>query len=279
MLPQQAARTGAAIHSEKKLPDTDVTAAAHPLALATSHTASIAGLEFNLDTMAATVAAGLIVIAAGLYARRGLSADRPTKVQLAWETIVLVIERRLSRAGAARHVISLAVALFVFILAAGLFEIIPSGHPHKALPVPTGDLNLTAALAAFTILVVHASGIRARGLRGYLRHYLKPTPWLLPLRLLEEFAKPITLALRLFGNVFAGTVMVLLIFELIPSALAPLPLLAWKLFAVFVAGMQAFIFALLTVLYFETALGPGDDHDPESGASTGAVIVTGGRQP
>jgi F-type H+-transporting ATPase subunit a len=151
----------------------------------------------------------------------------------------------------------------------------PSGHPNKALPAPTGDLNLTLALSLFVVVAVHVTAIRTLAWRGYLGHYLKPSPGLLPLRLREELVKPATLALRLFGNIFAGTVTVVLIFELIPPTIAPIPLLAWKLFSVFVAGMQAFIFALLTVLYFDAALAP-DDIEPLPDQPSPAAITTGG---
>ena len=216
------------------------------------------------------------MIALGLYARRGVSARRPTRAQLAWETVVSAAERQVGRSigSAGRGVVPLAVTLFVFILTANLLEIVPSGHPQKTVPAPTGDLNLTAALALLVVMLVHASAIRARGLRGYLRHYLHPTPWLLPLKILEELARPVTLALRLFGNVFAGSVMVILIFELIPVVFAPAPLLAWKLFSVFVAVIQAFLFALLTVLYFQTAMQSDSDGSPPPAASLPQGLTT-----
>ncbi len=236
-----------------------MTSAATPLGLGTAHTADFAGLTFHLDTILATITAGVIVITLGLYARRGVSALSPKRAQLAWETVVSAAEHQVGRSigSAGRRVVPLAVTLFVFILTANLLEIVPSGHPQKTVPAPTGDLNLTAALALLVVMLVHTTAIRARGLRGYLRHYLHPTPWLLPLKILEELARPITLALRLFGNVFAGTVMVILIFELIPAVFAPAPLIAWKLFSVFVAVIQAFLFALLTVLYFQTTMPAG----------------------
>jgi F-type H+-transporting ATPase subunit a len=240
-----------------------------PAVLSAAHTTTVAGLTFHVDTILATVVAGILVIATGLFVRRRLSAHQPTRAQLAWESVVSAVERQVERSigPAGQAIVPLAVVLFVFILIASLLETIPSGHPDKALPAPTGDLNLTAALALLVIFTVHAMAIRSRGLRGYLRHYLRPTPWLLPLKVLEEVAKPITLALRLFGNLFAGTVMVILIFELIPPLLAPVPLLAWRLFSVFVAVMQAFLFALLTVLYFQTAMEP-DSTSRESPAAS-----------
>jgi F-type H+-transporting ATPase subunit a len=251
--------------------------AAGPLELGALHTTDVAGFTLHLDTIVATITAGVLVIAAGLYARRGASSGRPTRAQLAWETVISAAERYVgSRIGpAGRRVVPLAVTLFVFILAATLLETVPSGHPDKVLPAPTGDLNLTLALALLVVVLVHVSAIRARGLGGYLRHYLKPTPFLLPLRILEEATKPVTLALRLFGNVFAGSVMVILIFELIPPVFAPVPLVAWKLFSVFVAVMQAFLFSLLTILYFETAIGsdraPADSIRPEASMSRGGL--------
>ena len=255
----------------------DMTAAKDVLAVGASHRATVVGFEFNLDTIAATVTAGFIVIVVGLLARRGQWSARPTKLRLAWETIISAVERHVgSRLGSAgRRVVPLAVVLFVFVLTACLLETIPSGHPNKALPAPTGDLNLTAALGLFVVAAVHVTAVRTRGWRGYLRHYLQPSPWLVPLRLLEELVKPATLALRLFGNIFAGTVMVVLIFELIPPTIAPLPLLAWKLFSLFVAGMQAFIFALLTVLYFDSALA-SDDTQPHPHQPSPVAITTGG---
>lgn len=259
---------------------TQLTAAEEVLSAGAGHRVAVAGFEFNVDTIVATLAAGLIVILIGLLARRGQMSARPTKLRLAWETVISAAERHVgSRLGGAGHqVVPLAVVLFVFVLTASLLETIPSGHPDKALPAPTGDLNLTVALGLFVIIAVHVAAIRARGWRGYLRHYLRPIPWLLPLRVIEELVKPATLALRLFGNIFAGTVMVILIFELIPPTIAPLPLLAWKLFSVFVAVMQAFIFALLTVLYFDAAVA-ADAIEPPPDQPSPVPSTTGGTNP
>ncbi|MGH9079668.1 MAG: FoF1 ATP synthase subunit A, partial [Acidimicrobiales bacterium] len=150
------------------------------------------------------------------------------------------------------------VTLFFFIVFASWLDVIPSGHPQKALPSQTGDLNLTIALAIAAIVAVHATAIRVRGWRSYLRHFLRPSPWVLPINIIEELAKPFTLALRLFGNVFAGSVMVLIILELIPTFIAPVPLAAWVLFSMAVAVLQGFLFSLLTIVYFQAALDPSE---------------------
>ena len=108
----------------------------------------------------------------------------------------------------------LAVALFFFILIANWIEVIPTElnkHVHL-LPSPTADTNLTYAMAFIAMIVgVWTYGIRQKGSKGYFKHFLEPFPCLLPLNILEELVKPITLALRLFGNIFAGGIMLALI--------------------------------------------------------------------
>ena len=170
-------------------------------------------------------------------------------------------------------VIPLATALFFFILIANWLEVIPTelNSDTHLLPSPTADTNLTYAMAALVIVGVWTFGIRQKGLKGYLKHFLEPYPYLLPLNILEELVKPITLALRLFGNIFAGGIMLGLIAGLVslaPSNIPVGPVLAiilnvvWKLFdTMFLGGLQAFIFALLTVLYFGMAGGDHGDHD------------------
>jgi len=159
---------------------------------------------------------------------------------------------------AGRPIVPLAIALFLYILVANLLEMIPTGHSPQYLPAPSGDINFTLALSLFVIVLVHVTWIRKQGFKRYVGHYFKPFWVLFPINVIEEMVKPITLALRLFGNIFSGGLLLLLIANLIPTKLiVPIPILdtVWKLFAgVFVGPVQAFIFALLTILYFEAAI-------------------------
>jgi F-type H+-transporting ATPase subunit a len=182
-----------------------------------------------------------------------------------WEVIVDAVQKQVedSLGRVNPFVVPLAVALFFFILISNWLEVLPT-QPNNIhlLPSPTADTNLTYALAVLVIIGVWAYGIREKGLAGYLKHFLEPFPWLLPLNIIEELIKPVTLALRLFGNIFAGGIMLSLI-GLIPFyANWPFQVI-WKLFdTMFLGFIQAFIFALLTVLYFGMAgAGHGDDHD------------------
>lgn len=229
------------------------------------------GLTFNLDTIWTTLLAGGIVVILGFIARRQLTKDTddhvPTKLQLTWETLINwvsgQVEDNLGKAN--RTVVSLAVALFFFILIANWFELVPSeynGDTGHLLPAPTADTNLTYALALMVIIGVWTYGIREKGVKGYFKHFVEPFPVLLPLNLIEELVKPVTLALRLFGNIFAGGIMLSLI-GLLPAYAFWGPNIIWKLFDMFIGGIQAFIFALLTILYFGMAGAGHGDEKPE----------------
>ena len=240
-------------------------------------TGTIGGWTFNLDTIWTTLIAGAIVLALGFWARSRLTRPEvdhvPSKIQLLWETIVKQVNSQVEDSLGRVHpfVVPLAVALFFFILIANWMELVPSEPSHglHLLPAPTADTNLTYALALLVIVGVWIYGVREKGLKGYLRHFIEPFPVLLPLNIIEELIKPLTLALRLFGNIFAGGIMLSLI-GLIPVYLLWAPNVVWKLFDMFIGGIQAFIFALLTVLYFGMAgAGHGNDHD-EAAEADGA---------
>jgi F-type H+-transporting ATPase subunit a len=228
------------------------------------------GMTFNVDTIWATIVAGSLVVILGMVAKNYLTKDSedhvPSKVQLLWETVVNEVNTQVEDNLGKVHPLAapLAIALFFFILFANWLELVPSqlnGETGHLLPAPTADTNLTYALAAITIISVWVYGIRQKGVKGYFKHFLEPYPWMLPLEILQELIKPITLALRLFGNIFAGGIMLALI-ALIPWYFGmPLANVVWKLFDMFIGLIQAFIFALLTVLYFAMAGGKMGEHD------------------
>jgi F-type H+-transporting ATPase subunit a len=242
------------------------------------------GMTFNADTIWTTAIAGTIVVVLGFMARHYLTRDEndhvPSKVQLIWEAVVGEVNTQVEDNLGRVHplVVPLAVALFFFILIANWLELIPSEptkHIH-ALPAPTADTNLTYAMAILVMVGVWGFGIRQKGLKGYLRHFLEPYPVLLPLNVLEELVKPITLALRLFGNIFAGGILLALIAGLIDWKIGGFPIgggfewffnIIWKLFDMFIGAIQAFIFSLLTVLYFGMAGAGHSEHDEHDAAA------------
>ncbi len=239
------------------------------------------GLTLDMDTIWATVASMLVVIALGIALRRQAKGGVPGRLQLIWEMGLQAVTQQVEGSIGPRgvSVIPLAMALFVFIFVCNFFEIFLLGGKYEVLPPPTADVNLPAAMAVLVILLVHVASVRARGIKGYLKHYLtQPFPIILMpfnlfINLVEEIAKPVTLALRLFGNLFSGSLMIALIAALGVWKLGSLPIgylatfvlaIVWKLFDVFLIGpIQAFIFALLTILYFDTAMSTDHGEDAE----------------
>ncbi|MDQ2748379.1 MAG: F0F1 ATP synthase subunit A [Chloroflexota bacterium] len=218
------------------------------------------GVTLNGDTITATLIAGAIILLLGYFLRRGASARKPTKLQLAFETITQQVEAQVEGSmgiKTAPFVVPLAMALFLFILIANLIAIVPTGHHPEYAPPPASDVNLTYALAILVIGTMHVVGIRKKGFRGYYGHLFRKPYALIPLNIIEEVMKPVTLALRLFGNIFAGTIMLALIASM-PAFILWLPDILWKLFDSLIGLIQAFIFGLLTVLYF-SSIAPAEE--------------------
>lgn len=223
----------------------------------------IFGLTVNGDTIISTVVAGLIIVLIGLLIRRSSSVRQPSKLQLAFETVTEQVEQQVDDTvgiKTAPWVVPFAMTLFLFILIANWLSVIPTdirkGHPEY-LPPPAADVNLTYALAIIVIGTLHVAGVRKRGLRGFYGHLFRKPRILIPLNILEEVIKPVTLSLRLFGNIFAGTIMVALIASM-PAFILWLPNVLWKLFDMFIGLIQAFIFGLLTVIYL-SAIRPQEE--------------------
>lgn len=215
------------------------------------------GMTFNADTIISTLIAAAIIIGFALYLAWRATSGVPSGLQLAFETVNEQIEQQVEdQIGikTAPFVVPLAVTLFVFILIANWISIVPHAWEEFIRP-PTADVNLTFAMAFFVIILVHVTGIRALGARKYFGHFLQPYPVMLPLEIMTEIAKPFTLSLRLFGNILAGGVMVAVLGLLLPDVIAWAPIVLWKLFDLFVGVIQAFIFALLTIIYFGFAIG------------------------
>ena len=218
----------------------------------------VAGLTIDLDVVWTTLLAAAIVLAFGFRMRAKVTSGVPGKLQLFWETLVeQVTDLADSAIGPeGRPFVGLGVTVFFFILICNWLAFVPSGDPGFLAP-PTGDVNLPLALALTVFFLVHYNSVKARGWKGYFKHYAQPYVALTPINIIEE-TKPITLTFRLFGNIFSGVLMVAVIVALIPPYLSWIGLLIWKPFdELFIGAIQAFIFALLTIMY----LGMGMSRD------------------
>ena len=182
----------------------------------------------------------LALSAVSRLATRRLKLE-PGSWQVVLEGVVSLIEETI-RAVLPDHVgevMPLVASLWIYILVANLLGIVPGLHS------PTSDLSLTAGLAMLVFLSVHWYGLRIQGLRGYLRHYLSPTPLMLPFHVLSELTRTLALAVRLFGNIMSLE-MTAMIVLLVAGFLVPVPVLMLHIVE---AVVQAYIFGMLALIY------------------------------
>ncbi len=171
---------------------------------------------------------------------RRLRVD-PGPLQTALEGVVSVQERAIAQAvpGETGRLLPFIGGLWVFLVIANLLGVVPG------LSSPTADLSATVALAVLVFLSTHWFGVRSRGLRAYLSHYLRPSPILLPFHLISEVTRTVALAVRLFGNMMSLELAALLIL-LVAGFLVPVPILALHIIE---ALVQAYIFGMLALIY------------------------------
>jgi len=227
----------------------------------------------------------------------------PTSTWMTWGLmaelvlVCLLLRRRLARAGLSRlenaaemcmeqlqglirEIVGSDPApygtLFVFVFASNLLGMVPG------LSSPTGDLSVTAALATVVFFSVPFYGIRARGLKQYLRAYLEPNPFMLPFNMLGELTRTLALAVRLFGNIMSGEFLLLVVVGVVTGVLRGyarvfipvtfLLTLFLSLLSLITAAIQAYIFTVLALVYIGAAVRrpvptrPGEQSSPQKGA-------------
>jgi len=165
----------------------------------------------------------------------------PGRMQTVAEAVVGAMEDAIGAVAPeqARQLLPFIGTLWLFLVVANLSGLIPGVHS------PTRDLSTTFALAILVFLAVHWYGIRTHGIRGYLRHYLSPSPILLPFHIVSEVTRTVALAVRLFGNIMSLEMAALLIL-LVAGFLVPVPILILHIIE---ALVQAYIFGMLALVY------------------------------
>jgi len=223
-------------------------------------TRQLFGFTVNVDTVYTSVIAGALVCLLGWLVVRGSSSGVPTKGQIIFEAVTQQVRTYVVQAvghDVPPWLVPLGFALFFFILFCNWLAWIPSGHHPEYLPPPTADTNLTFAMTAVVVIGYIYYGIKRKGAR-YVTDWFTAKPAIRrPILVLEQIVNPLSLSLRLFGNIFAGGIM-LAVIALLPSYLFPVQAVfnfGWKLFdSGLIAPIQAFIFAFLTILYFGFAV-------------------------
>ncbi len=206
-----------------------------------------AGFTFNWETLCMTWLTMAIVIFISWLATRNLKMV-PTGWQNVVEILVSWLDTQISSMMGKRGLFlaPFIMSLFMFLLTSNWLGLIPT------LSSPTNDLNTTLGLALLVVILVHVLGIHIKG-GHYIAHFFKPTPVFVIINAIEEVAKPITLSFRLFGNILAGEILIIILLKLMPIWM-PIPSVLWLAFSIFVGGVQAFIFTMLSMAYLANAV-------------------------
>ena len=203
------------------------------------------------DTILVTWVIMAVLIVACVLLTRHLSQDRPSKRQVLIEWLVQTV-RNLLKTSAGSHGDAFVPYIGSLLLYLGLANIITMFNflPFVQIYSPTKDINVTGTLALMSILVVLYATFRYKGFKGWLKSLADPMPMMVPFKLMEYVTKPLSLCLRLFGNVLAAFIIMEIILGFLPFLGAPFSVY----FDIFDGILQAFIFVYLTTLYIGEAV-------------------------
>ncbi len=216
------------------------------------------GLTFNLSNVLMLSVTALIVFLIAVFATRKLSL-KPTGMQNFMEWVMDFVKGIIKsnmdwNTGGRFHVLGITLIMFIFVAnMLGLpFAIIVKGELWWKSP--TADPLVAMTLATMVVVLTHYYAIQMKGLKEYGKDYLRPLPFLAPLKVIEEFANTLTLGLRLYGNIYAGEILLGLLAGIGGASFLGffgviVPTLAWQGFSIFVGAIQSFIFVMLTMVY------------------------------
>lgn len=208
-------------------------------------------------TIVFTWAVMAVLVLVSVLATRNLSSGKKIS---RWQNLLEIIVggvrsqmREMLGRGGMRYLAFIGT-LFLFISVANLMSMLPFYDP------PTGSFSLTAALAIVVFVAVPVFGITERGVGGYLKHYLQPSPLMLPFNIISEISRTLSLAVRLFGNIMSGTMIVGVLLSIAPI-LVPLIM---EVLGLLIGQIQAYIFAALATVYIGSALRSQDEQDKKN---------------
>ena len=193
------------------------------------------------ESVIVTLFISILLLVLGLVLTSGFRVENPSRRQLAVESFVLWLQKffegPLSPKGKRYAPYMMTIACYVAL--ANIFYVF-------GIKPPTKDLTVTAALAVMSIVLVQMAGIQTKGVKGWLHSFLEPMPAMLPMNILELFIKPVSLCMRLFGNVLGAFVIMELIEYIVPVGV---PVVFSMYFDIFDGFIQAYVFVFLTSLF------------------------------
>lgn len=215
-------------------------------------------ITFNLSNVLMITVASVIVFLIAVLSTRRL-AMKPTGMQNFFEWIVDFVKGIINsnmdwKTGGHFHILALTLLMYIFVsnmLGLPFAVVVDHDLWWKS---PTADPVITLTLAIMVVALTHYYGIKMRGFKAYGKGYFQPMKFLFPLKIIEEFSNTLTLGLRLFGNIYAGEILLTLLATSMATGvwgniIAILPTMIWQGFSIFVGAIQAFIFVMLSMVY------------------------------
>ena len=218
------------------------------------------GLSFNVTNMLTTVMACVIVFLVAFICTRNMKL-KPTGKQNFIEWVVDFVRNIISSSmskeqGDKFGLLGFTLIMFVFVSNMMGLPLMLTIDDYQMWKSPTADPVITLTLAAMVIVMTHYFGVQEQGVKNYfMNSFVRPVPFLFPIKIFEEFTNTLTLALRLYGNIYAGEILLGLIASLAQSKgiftwIVGIPLeMAWQGFSIFIGAIQAFVFTTLTMVY------------------------------
>ncbi len=218
----------------------------------------ILGFPMNLKTLVMTWVVMILVILFTVSATRNVQLKRPGKAQLMLEEVYQFLRNlAVENLGAkkADKLMFLIFFLFIYLLFCNLWGLVPT------MMSPTADVNTTLGMSISVFILAQVLGLYYKGF-GYFKHFVQPFVFFLPINIVEELSKPLTHGFRIYGNIYAGEVLIAVLLGLIPLTATVLggftASVVWLSFSIFVGFVQAFIFTMLTIVYI--AMTSTDSH-------------------
>ncbi|MCF6138905.1 F0F1 ATP synthase subunit A [Pseudalkalibacillus berkeleyi] len=231
------------------------------------HSLELLGLSFNPSNMLMITIASVIVFIIAVLGSRSLQM-RPSGMQNFMEWLIDFVKGIINstmdwKTGGRFLTLGLTIIMYVFVSnMLGLPFAIAIDH-ELWWKSPTADPTITLTLAVMVVVLTHFYAVKVKGAKSYGSDFFKPMKFMFPLKIIEEFANTLTLGLRLYGNIFAGEVLLGLLaaagtVSVFAGVLSFLPMLVWQGFSIFVGVIQAFIFTMLTMVYMAHKI--SDEH-------------------
>ncbi|MCH9698256.1 MAG: F0F1 ATP synthase subunit A [Gammaproteobacteria bacterium] len=209
------------------------------------------------NTIVTTWVLMAVLVLVSLKITRNLSSDiHISRQQNILEVIVLAIRRQIQEVGLnqPRKYLGFIGTLFLFIVTANVCAIFPG---YEA---PTGSLSTTTALAICVFIAIPLFGITEQGVGGYLKSYLQPSPFMLPFNIISEISRTFAMAIRLFGNMMSGAMIIAILLTITPFIFP----IVMSLLGLLTGVVQAYIFSILATVYIAAATSNPDTEQPIS---------------